>query len=98
MDSMFEPALVARAQALLEACRARSLRIVSAESCTGGLVAALGEKLEIGLEDPSQRRRALGTLAHLDDDIAEDRSRLVQILPSGIPPVERGRPESPARL
>ncbi|MBX9758646.1 MAG: CinA family protein [Beijerinckiaceae bacterium] len=38
---MFDPALVARAQALLDACRSKSLRIVSAESCTGGLVAAL---------------------------------------------------------
>jgi len=32
--------LIARAQALLELCRARRLKIAAAESCTGGLVAA----------------------------------------------------------
>jgi nicotinamide-nucleotide amidase len=41
MDSNFDPDLVARASALLDACRSQSLRIVAAESCTGGLVAAL---------------------------------------------------------
>jgi nicotinamide-nucleotide amidase len=41
MDAVFDAALVARATALLEACRAKSLRIATAESCTGGLVAAL---------------------------------------------------------
>jgi nicotinamide-nucleotide amidase len=41
MDSMFDAALVARATALLEKCRAKSLKIATAESCTGGLVAAL---------------------------------------------------------
>lgn len=41
MDSNFDADLVARASALLDACRAQSLRIVAAESCTGGLVAAL---------------------------------------------------------
>jgi nicotinamide-nucleotide amidase len=41
MDSVFPPELVARATALLESCRSRSLKIVTAESCTGGLVAAL---------------------------------------------------------
>ena len=35
------PALLDRAASLLETCRARSLRIATAESCTGGLVAAL---------------------------------------------------------
>jgi nicotinamide-nucleotide amidase len=38
---MFDPALIARATRLLETCRSKSIRIVSAESCTGGLVAAL---------------------------------------------------------
>src|SRR5579863_1294741 len=38
---MFDPALVARAAALLDAYRRRGLKIVTAESCTGGLVAAL---------------------------------------------------------
>lgn len=38
---MFPPPLLSRAEALLEACRARSVRIVSAESCTGGLVTGL---------------------------------------------------------
>lgn len=41
MDAVFDPALVARATALLETCRAKSLKIATAESCTGGLVAAL---------------------------------------------------------
>lgn len=38
---MFSPALLDRATALLEACRGRGLRVATAESCTGGLVAAL---------------------------------------------------------
>ena len=39
--SPFPPDLLAQAQALLAACRARGWRIATAESCTGGLVAAL---------------------------------------------------------
>ncbi|NNM72103.1 CinA family protein [Enterovirga aerilata] len=35
------PALLRRAEALLAACRAKGWRVVTAESCTGGLVAAL---------------------------------------------------------
>ena len=35
------PALLRRAEALLAACRSRGWRIATAESCTGGLVAAL---------------------------------------------------------
>ncbi len=35
------PALLNRAEAFLAACRAKDLRIATAESCTGGLVAAL---------------------------------------------------------
>jgi len=38
---MFAPQLIARAAALLDLCRARRLKIATAESCTGGLVAAL---------------------------------------------------------
>jgi len=38
---MFPPHLVSRAAALLDRCRASGLKIVTAESCTGGLVAAL---------------------------------------------------------
>ncbi|MDP2356449.1 MAG: CinA family protein [Beijerinckiaceae bacterium] len=41
MDSIFDSELTARATALLAACRAKALKIVTAESCTGGLVAAL---------------------------------------------------------
>jgi len=37
---MSDQELIARAQALLELCRARRLKIAAAESCTGGLVAA----------------------------------------------------------
>jgi nicotinamide-nucleotide amidase len=37
----FSPALVKRAAALLDRYKAQGLRIVTAESCTGGLVAAL---------------------------------------------------------
>ncbi len=36
----FPSALCAQAERLLEACRTRGLRIVTAESCTGGLIAA----------------------------------------------------------
>jgi nicotinamide-nucleotide amidase len=38
---MFSPDLLARAQALLALSRAQNLRVATAESCTGGLVAAL---------------------------------------------------------
>lgn len=38
---MFSPALLAQAQGLLAALRAQNLRVATAESCTGGLVAAL---------------------------------------------------------
>ncbi len=37
---MINPALTAAARALLDLCRNRSLKIATAESCTGGLVAA----------------------------------------------------------
>src|SRR5438034_5014417 len=36
----FDAALLAKAEALLEACRQRKLMLATAESCTGGLVAA----------------------------------------------------------
>jgi nicotinamide-nucleotide amidase len=38
---MFAAALLAQAETLLADCRARKLKIVTAESCTGGLVAGL---------------------------------------------------------
>ena len=38
---MFSPALTARAGALVARCAARGLKIATAESCTGGLVAGL---------------------------------------------------------
>ncbi len=38
---MFPPDLAARAAALLDRCRAAGLKIATAESCTGGLVAGL---------------------------------------------------------
>jgi nicotinamide-nucleotide amidase len=38
---MFPPDLIARAAALLDRCRAADLKIATAESCTGGLVAGL---------------------------------------------------------
>ena len=38
---MFAPALIAQAASLLDLCRARGIKIATAESCTGGLVAAL---------------------------------------------------------
>ena len=41
MNSIFDTSLVLRATALLDVCRSKSLKIVTAESCTGGLVAAL---------------------------------------------------------
>lgn len=40
-DGVFPAALTGRASALLEAYRKAGLKIVTAESCTGGLVAAL---------------------------------------------------------
>ena len=39
--SIFDAGLTARAARVLERCRARKLKIVAAESCTGGLVSAL---------------------------------------------------------
>jgi nicotinamide-nucleotide amidase len=38
---MFTPELIQRATALVALCRARGLKIATAESCTGGLVAGL---------------------------------------------------------
>jgi nicotinamide-nucleotide amidase len=38
---MFTPELIERAAALIAVCRARGLKIATAESCTGGLVAGL---------------------------------------------------------
>ncbi len=38
---MFSPDLLSRAKALIDAYRRRGLRIATAESCTGGLIAAL---------------------------------------------------------
>ena len=38
---MFSPALTARAAVLVARCTARGLRLATAESCTGGLVASL---------------------------------------------------------
>jgi nicotinamide-nucleotide amidase len=38
---MFGPTLLDQARALLDAARARNIRIVIAESCTGGLIAGL---------------------------------------------------------
>jgi nicotinamide-nucleotide amidase len=38
---MFPPDLVAQAEAILDDCRRRGLKVATAESCTGGLVAAL---------------------------------------------------------
>jgi nicotinamide-nucleotide amidase len=38
---MFAPELIERASALVALCRARGLKIATAESCTGGLVAGL---------------------------------------------------------
>lgn len=40
MVPVIDPALLAEAEALLALYRARGLRIVTAESCTGGLIAA----------------------------------------------------------
>lgn len=37
---LFPADITAKAEAVIEACRARGLRIATAESCTGGLVAA----------------------------------------------------------
>ena len=41
MSGLFSDPLLARATALVAACRARSIVLATAESCTGGLVAAL---------------------------------------------------------
>ena len=38
---MFEPALLRRAEQLLEMARRRGLKLATAESCTGGLIAGL---------------------------------------------------------
>jgi nicotinamide-nucleotide amidase len=38
---MFDPALLDQARAVLDAARDRNIRIVTAESCTGGLIAGL---------------------------------------------------------
>lgn len=38
---LFPDALIAKAGALLDACRSKGVRLATAESCTGGLIAAL---------------------------------------------------------
>ena len=38
---MFDPALLTQARKVLDIARAKGLRLVTAESCTGGLIAAL---------------------------------------------------------
>ena len=38
---MFDERLLREAESLLEACRTRKLKLATAESCTGGLIAAL---------------------------------------------------------
>ena len=38
---MFDDVRLFRAEALLQSCRARGVRLAAAESCTGGLIAAL---------------------------------------------------------
>jgi nicotinamide-nucleotide amidase len=38
---MFDPALLAKAETLLESLRRRHLKLATAESCTGGLIAGL---------------------------------------------------------
>src|SRR5947209_7942584 len=38
--SLFDPDILRLAETVLAACRARSWRVATAESCTGGLVAA----------------------------------------------------------
>jgi nicotinamide-nucleotide amidase len=40
-NAMFPPDFIARAAALLDQCRASGLKIATAESCTGGLIAGL---------------------------------------------------------
>jgi len=40
-SAIFPQDLLVRAQSLLEACRARGIRVATAESCTGGLISAL---------------------------------------------------------
>ena len=41
MNMPFDPALMARAEALIRLCTQKGLKIATAESCTGGLIAAL---------------------------------------------------------
>ena len=41
MSALFPDALLASARELLDLCRARGLKVATAESCTGGLAAAL---------------------------------------------------------
>lgn len=39
MSTLFPPAVFAQAKAVIETCKARSLTVATAESCTGGLIA-----------------------------------------------------------
>jgi nicotinamide-nucleotide amidase len=41
MSPLFDPSLIARAEALIRLCTAKGLKIATAESCTGGLICAL---------------------------------------------------------
>ena len=41
MSALFDPGLLARAEALIRLCTTKGLKITTAESCTGGLITAL---------------------------------------------------------
>ena len=41
MSALFDPVLLARAEALIRLCATKGLKIATAESCTGGLISAL---------------------------------------------------------
>jgi len=41
MSALFDPGLLARAEALIRLCTTKGIKIATAESCTGGLISAL---------------------------------------------------------
>ena len=41
MSALFDPVLLARAEALIRLCETKGIKIATAESCTGGLISAL---------------------------------------------------------
>jgi nicotinamide-nucleotide amidase len=90
---MADPDLITRAQAVLDICRERRLRIATAESCTGGLVAATltdiggsSDAFERGYVTYSNaaKQQLLGVPAHLLEQHGAVSRQTAEAMASGV--------------